>query len=144
MYLSKDPLYCPHSNCVRSTGAGFTRKENLDEHLRRRHSTPTGSITTPPTDRLRTPQLAPMPTSRKRARHSAYDDHEDSEDPTEMTHKDGISIDQEVVINRLRMDVAQRDHLILQLKQELDRLRQILESLPQTVYQSSQIATRPG
>ena len=85
-----------------------------------------------------------MPTSRKRARRSAYDDHDDYENPTEVTHKDEISIDSETVISRLRMEVAQRDHLILQLKQELDRLRQTLESLPQFVYQPSQVATRPG
>ncbi|KAK5069018.1 hypothetical protein LTR24_010758 [Lithohypha guttulata] len=34
---ARRPLYCPHANCVRSTGKGFTRQENLDEHLRRRH-----------------------------------------------------------------------------------------------------------
>ncbi|KAI9847331.1 MAG: hypothetical protein M1838_000940 [Thelocarpon superellum] len=28
---------CPHQNCKRSSGAGFTRRENLDEHLRRVH-----------------------------------------------------------------------------------------------------------
>ena len=28
---------CPHRDCKRSTGAGFSRKENLYEHLRRVH-----------------------------------------------------------------------------------------------------------
>ena len=28
---------CPHSDCKRSTGSGFSRKENLQEHLRRVH-----------------------------------------------------------------------------------------------------------
>jgi hypothetical protein len=31
-------LYCPHTNCKRSTGSAFSRKENLAEHLRRVHS----------------------------------------------------------------------------------------------------------
>ncbi|KAJ5561678.1 hypothetical protein N7461_000439 [Penicillium sp. DV-2018c] len=31
------PLMCPYSDCNRSTGNGFTRQENLREHLRRRH-----------------------------------------------------------------------------------------------------------
>ncbi|KAK4945969.1 hypothetical protein LTR66_014335, partial [Elasticomyces elasticus] len=35
---SRRPLFCPHANCIRSTGEGFTRRENLEEHLRRRHS----------------------------------------------------------------------------------------------------------
>ena len=28
---------CPHQDCKRSTGTGFSRKENLQEHLRRVH-----------------------------------------------------------------------------------------------------------
>ena len=35
---TRKPLFCPHANCIRSTGEGFTRRENLEEHLRRRHS----------------------------------------------------------------------------------------------------------
>ncbi|EXJ81734.1 hypothetical protein A1O1_07799 [Capronia coronata CBS 617.96] len=38
MHLStKEPLFCPFPNCNRSSGTGFTRKENLEEHKRRRH-----------------------------------------------------------------------------------------------------------
>ncbi|KAI9792720.1 MAG: hypothetical protein M1816_001819 [Peltula sp. TS41687] len=33
----KKPLMCPYENCKRSSGAGFTRQENLNEHLRRVH-----------------------------------------------------------------------------------------------------------
>lgn len=34
---AKKPLMCPYADCNRSTGHGFTRQENLKEHLRRRH-----------------------------------------------------------------------------------------------------------
>src|SRR3979490_2183598 len=34
---TKKPLMCPYGDCNRSTGNGFTRQENLKEHLRRRH-----------------------------------------------------------------------------------------------------------
>lgn len=44
---TRRPLYCPHANCIRSTGEGFTRRENLEEHLRRRHSY-TGHYSPPP------------------------------------------------------------------------------------------------
>lgn len=44
---TRKPLYCPHANCIRSTGEGFTRRENLEEHLRRRHSY-TGHYSPPP------------------------------------------------------------------------------------------------
>lgn len=33
----KASYMCPHSDCKRSTGSGFSRKENLQEHLRRVH-----------------------------------------------------------------------------------------------------------
>ena len=36
--ITQKILYCPFSNCVRASGNGFTRKENLEEHKRRRHS----------------------------------------------------------------------------------------------------------
>lgn len=35
----KEALMCPHSDCKRHGGKGFTRKENLNEHLRRVHNT---------------------------------------------------------------------------------------------------------
>lgn len=31
-------LNCPHPNCKRHTGKGFSRQENLNEHLRRVHT----------------------------------------------------------------------------------------------------------
>lgn len=33
----KNPLNCPHQTCKRHTGKGFSRQENLNEHLRRCH-----------------------------------------------------------------------------------------------------------
>ncbi|KAK6839870.1 fungal specific transcription factor [Apiospora arundinis] len=34
----KNPLNCPHPNCKRYSGKGFSRLENLNEHLRRVHT----------------------------------------------------------------------------------------------------------
>ncbi|KAH6642134.1 hypothetical protein C7974DRAFT_460388 [Boeremia exigua] len=34
---TKKSLFCPFTDCKRSSGAGFTRKENLAEHIRRVH-----------------------------------------------------------------------------------------------------------
>jgi hypothetical protein len=34
---TKKSLFCPFQDCKRSSGAGFTRKENLAEHVRRVH-----------------------------------------------------------------------------------------------------------
>ncbi|KAI9823766.1 MAG: hypothetical protein M1832_002323 [Thelocarpon impressellum] len=33
----RKPLMCPYESCKRSSGGGFTRKENMDEHIRRVH-----------------------------------------------------------------------------------------------------------
>ena len=41
----KNPLHCPHTNCKRHTGKGFSRQENLNEHLRRVHTTSPGNMT---------------------------------------------------------------------------------------------------
>ena len=44
---TKAPLYCPYTGCKRSSGDGFTRRENLSEHIRRVHqratATPVGT-----------------------------------------------------------------------------------------------------
>ncbi|XDG04438.1 hypothetical protein ABKA04_004053 [Annulohypoxylon sp. FPYF3050] len=34
----RNPLQCPHGNCKRHEGKGFSRMENLNEHLRRVHT----------------------------------------------------------------------------------------------------------
>ncbi|KAK3299162.1 uncharacterized protein B0H64DRAFT_415546 [Chaetomium fimeti] len=34
----KNSFYCPHPNCKRHSGKGFSRQENLNEHLRRVHT----------------------------------------------------------------------------------------------------------
>ncbi|EJP67591.1 C2H2 transcription factor [Beauveria bassiana ARSEF 2860] len=36
----KHTVNCPHPNCKRYTGKGFSRQENLNEHLRRVHTSP--------------------------------------------------------------------------------------------------------
>ncbi|KAF2398576.1 hypothetical protein EJ06DRAFT_84282 [Trichodelitschia bisporula] len=40
---TKKALYCPEPNCKRNAGSGFTRKENLSEHIRRVHRRATSS-----------------------------------------------------------------------------------------------------
>lgn len=34
----KNPLNCPHATCKRHSGKGFSRQENLNEHMRRVHT----------------------------------------------------------------------------------------------------------
>ena len=50
----KNTVNCPHPNCKRHTGKGFSRQENLNEHLRRVH-TNMESTPTPPADQDNSP-----------------------------------------------------------------------------------------
>ncbi|KAK9445338.1 zinc finger domain-containing protein [Metarhizium brunneum] len=50
----KNTVNCPHPNCKRHTGKGFSRQENLNEHLRRVHTT--GDGTTPPAESVASPE----------------------------------------------------------------------------------------
>lgn len=51
----KNTVNCPHPNCKRHTGKGFSRQENLNEHLRRVHTNMEG--TTPPAEQpVQTPE----------------------------------------------------------------------------------------
>ncbi|PSR80555.1 hypothetical protein BD289DRAFT_373828 [Coniella lustricola] len=43
----KKALNCPHTSCKRNTGKGFSRMENLQEHLRRCHRRPSAHSSTP-------------------------------------------------------------------------------------------------
>lgn len=49
----KNTVNCPHPNCKRHTGKGFSRQENLNEHLRRVHTHGDGA--TPPADPVASP-----------------------------------------------------------------------------------------
>lgn len=40
----KNTVNCPHPNCKRHTGKGFSRQENLNEHLRRVHTNMEGVL----------------------------------------------------------------------------------------------------
>ncbi|KAG6206018.1 hypothetical protein E4U35_002080 [Claviceps purpurea] len=53
----KNTVNCPHPNCKRHTGKGFSRQENLNEHLRRVHTNSEGGGITPPPPPPPPPQL---------------------------------------------------------------------------------------
>jgi hypothetical protein len=71
---TKATLFCPVLNCNRHSGTGFTRRENLNEHMRRRH-VPQPAFEgqqSPPMPAASNPQTAPLKyeadSSRKRKR----------------------------------------------------------------------------
>ncbi|KAL5629294.1 hypothetical protein BROUX41_001901 [Berkeleyomyces rouxiae] len=68
----KKTVNCPHLSCKRHTGKGFSRQENLNEHLRRVHTSDTSGIASPPdeaqslSDESEKGGLGELPTIRKR------------------------------------------------------------------------------
>jgi hypothetical protein len=99
---AKATLFCPFPNCNRHTGQGFTRKENLNEHIRRRHVAQPGLVgqQSPPTTAASKIGIAPSNydagTSRKRKRtmdsevgtHDDEDEDEDEEDADDAEFDD--------------------------------------------------------
>ncbi|KIL96604.1 hypothetical protein FAVG1_01348 [Fusarium avenaceum] len=72
----KNTVNCPHPNCKRHTGKGFSRQENLNEHLRRVHTNPDG--TTPPADIVQSPEDNDSERAgMKRKRHSSVQGNEE-------------------------------------------------------------------
>ena len=149
---TRTPLYCPFPNCNRSSGTGFTRRENLEEHKRRRHlgqpdPLPTGpgaptSSPSPASTTATTSRHTPAP-QRKRRRHepgsnpAGNEDEDDEEGEEEEEEGDVTSgslgaassnASQRAVVDHLRREVARRDEVIRRQRAELDRMRHALGS----------------
>ena len=105
----KASCHCPHKDCKRSTGVGFSRKENLHEHLRRVHR----DAGTEQTEEPETP-LNEAPSaigSRKRRRPVADDADEGNEVGT---------LQQEV--KKLRRELQEKDERLKRLEQVVAQL----------------------
>ncbi|KAL2038185.1 hypothetical protein N7G274_009133 [Stereocaulon virgatum] len=105
----KASCHCPHKDCKRSTGVGFSRKENLLEHLRRVHR----DAGTEQTEELEIP-LNEAPSaigSRKRRRPIADDADEGNEVGT---------LQQEV--KKLRKELQEKDERLKRLEQVVAQL----------------------
>ena len=122
----KAPKMCPHRDCKRSTGTGFSRKENLQEHLRRVHRGVGAPVSEAPTiTGLSAPiltQLATEPSTRvprsKRARLAIEDDDGVDDEMGEL----------QVQVKKLKEEAERKDA----------RLK-FLETLVQSMIQQGQI-----
>ncbi|CAG8943625.1 unnamed protein product [Penicillium salamii] len=143
---TKKPLMCPYTDCNRSTGNGFTRQENLREHLRRRHmhnDEGTSLISELPWDRpdlegveaVRAPSL---PATGMKRRHSQNGDlPETDENGTDLHHE----------VKRLRREVQEKDRRLEELERIVAGLQQALphQSPPEPDLQElSQPAPQPA
>jgi len=138
---NKKAFFCPYPNCNRysGTGNGFTRKENLNEHIRRRHiGESSGDAALSPTIPKRTRTLSEIAEDvadpiRKRRRtleselaveDNDYGDGSDSEDfRTEN--------------KRLRYEMEQKDGKIATLESRLQQLESTLAQMQQMLQVST-------
>ncbi|KAJ6158153.1 hypothetical protein N7485_010979 [Penicillium canescens] len=120
---AKKALMCPYNDCNRSTGNGFTRQENLREHLRRRHmhgdENPRLSWTC-----LGTAQLSWRASRASRRRHDSHDGNlpETDENGTELHHE----------VKRLRREVEEKDRRLEELERIVAGLQQAIPQQPPT------------
>jgi hypothetical protein len=127
---NKKPLMCPYKDCNRSTGNGFTRQENLREHLRRRHMHTEEGPTAPilvgipwehanELEGVRT-NCGPA-TALKRKHDSLNDKLPDSEENGEDLHNE---------VMRLRREVLEKDRRLAQLERIVADLQQAIPKPP--------------
>ncbi|KAE8554385.1 hypothetical protein EYB25_002924 [Talaromyces marneffei] len=125
---TKKALMCPYADCNRSTGNGFTRQENLKEHLRRRHMHTEGGnspelpvLTVADVEGLKSSFLDPTVGLKRK--------HDDTTDP-ELNGVDAIdessSVDLHNEVKRLRREVEEKDR-------RLEELEKIVAGLQQSI-----------
>ncbi|KAJ4362276.1 hypothetical protein N0V83_010369 [Neocucurbitaria cava] len=131
---TKKSLYCPFPDCKRSSGAGFTRKENLAEHVRRVHRRTSMSADMHGlVIRRDTMEGSPIVESRG-ASESPYTRNMDYQDEDDMTLKrkrgsnsgfsDRGNDEMRAEIKRLRKNNEEKDSRLRQLERAVMDLQQ--------------------
>ncbi|CDM28578.1 hypothetical protein DTO013E5_974 [Penicillium roqueforti] len=128
---TKKALMCPYTDCNRSTGNGFTRQENLREHLRRRHMHNDEAPAMVDMSWDRPPELegvegatgaSPLPIAGMKRRHDSP-----SGDLRDLPVT-GIDLHNEV--KRLRREIEEKDR-------RLEELERIVTTIQQAIPQQS-------
>ena len=109
----KATCMCPYKDCKRSTGHGFSRRENLNEHLRRCHQPQQKSQSKSP---ALTEDIASRPRKRRRV---VNDDDEDDEDEEAEKEESG---DLQREVKKLRRELAEKDERLKRLESMVERL----------------------
>lgn len=141
MHLStKQPLFCPFPNCNRSSGTGFTRKENLEEHKRRRHLEELSD------HGLEEPTLLPQaasssaitqePPPKRRRISTASEVHvQQLGSSVAQNLENMVGGAESQLVQHLREEIRQKEDFIRRQGAEIHRLQNLLRSLPpQAIY----------
>ncbi|EXJ54636.1 hypothetical protein A1O7_09977 [Cladophialophora yegresii CBS 114405] len=164
MHLStKQPLFCPFPNCNRSSGTGFTRKENLEEHKRRRHleelSDHEAEATEEPpaAKRRRISSTATAEVQGQGLQQQKQHQQQQQQLGSSMVPQaQAQTMDNNMVVgnpesqlvSHLREEIRQKEEFIRRQATEIHRLQNLLRSLPpQAIYhmqQQQQQSRMPG
>ncbi len=142
MHLStKQPLYCPFPNCNRSSGTGFTRKENLEEHKRRRHLeelSDHGAVEVAPQVPVVASSAVSQEPPAKRRRVSSVSEVQGQQllgSNVAQGMETMIGSAEGQLIQQLREEIRQKEEYIRRQAAEIHRLQNLLRSLPpQAIY----------
>lgn len=111
---------CPYQDCKRNTGVGFSRRENLQEHIRRCHKSPEEGKQSQQTNddqRLGGSQITHG--QRKRKRRARNDDVAEGEGDNDDSQS---SQDLREEVKRLRRELQEKD-------ERLDKLEEMMRQL---------------
>ena len=122
----KASCMCPHQDCKRSTGTGFSRKENLIEHLRRVHrGVGDESIDAP---------ASTGQSGKKRRRAAADEDKEEGGDrPEDVKRRKLTEEDETTKATSTKEDTSSLQAKVTQLELELQQKDERLRKLEETV-----------
>jgi hypothetical protein len=144
---TKKALYCPEPNCKRNSGAGFTRKENLSEHIRRVHRRATDSVV-PYADGTAIAPVARMHPEAIEQLEAATREEPDVNDMTDPAltaptkrkhdemdpHENGLDGNEDVghltaEVKRLKADLDARDNRLKSLEDSFNKQTELLQQL---------------
>jgi hypothetical protein len=125
---TKKSLFCPFHDCKRSSGAGFTRKENLAEHIRRVHRRTSMSADMHGLilRRETTMDGSPIPESRQTSESPytrAIDFRDDELAPLKRKRGSDSGLSERAEIKRLRQENEEKDSRLRQLEQAVMALQ---------------------
>jgi hypothetical protein len=131
---TKKSLHCPYADCKRSSGTGFTRKENLAEHLRRVHrrtsaSSDLGNLV------LSRPQDSQQENAAVRRQTDEFRPVESQEEDSQLlgskrkripdlAYSEAIEGDLRAEVKRLRRENEEKDSRLQQLEEAVRALQQ--------------------
>ncbi|KOS23148.1 Zinc finger protein 76 [Escovopsis weberi] len=115
----KKTVKCPHPNCKRNTGKGFSRQENLNEHLRRVHTIMMDSAS-PPLEGALSPEDDESEKSgqkRKRRSTSEFDEIADLREELKRAREEN---------EKLKMEMEQQSQQSLAMMAQLSQMQEAI------------------